>query len=110
MRRSTTFAAIALAAYAPFAAALDPTSPARSVPAGAYKLDKPHSSLILRVSHMTFSHFTARFTRFDAQLDFDPAHLAASRVSVTIDPRSIQSDNAPAGFLDELAGKDWLNA
>jgi polyisoprenoid-binding protein YceI len=110
MRRSITFAAIALAAYAQFAAALDQTAPAPPVPAGTYKLDKPHGSLIFRVSHMGFSHFTARFTRFDAQLEFDPARLASSRVSVTIDPRSIESDNAPAGFFDELTSKEWLNA
>jgi polyisoprenoid-binding protein YceI len=110
MRRLTTFAAIAFTAYAPFAAALDQNNAAPPVPAGNYELDKAHSSLIFRVSHMTFSHFTARFTRFDAQLAFDPARLASSRVSVNVDPRSIESDNAPAGFLDELAGKDWLNA
>jgi polyisoprenoid-binding protein YceI len=110
MRRSTIFAAIALVAYAPFAAALDQSSSATPVPAGTYKLDKPHGSLIFRVNHMGFSHFTARFTRFDAQLDFDPARLASSRVSVTIDPRSIESDNAPAGFFDELTSKEWLSA
>jgi len=96
--------------YAPFAAAADKYSPPPPIPAGAYTVDKAHSSLIFRVNHLSFSHFTARFTRFDAQLEFDPARLASSRVNVTIDPRSISSDNAPSGFLDMLAGKDWLNA
>jgi polyisoprenoid-binding protein YceI len=109
MRRLTLFAALALAATSPFALALDRgTTP--PVPAGAYTLDKPHASLVFRVSHMTFSNFTGRFTDIDAKLDFDPIHLANSRVSVTIDPRSISSDNAPSGFLEMLSGKDWLDA
>jgi polyisoprenoid-binding protein YceI len=109
MRRTATLAALALAAYAPLAAALDQNAPA-GVPKGAYEVDKPHTSLVFRVSHMGFSTYTGRFTRIDAKLDFDPARLAASRVNVTIDPRSIQADNAPSGFLDTLAGKDWLDA
>ena len=109
MRRTTTFSALALAAISPFAVALDrATTP--PVPAGAYTNDKPHTSLVFRVSHMTYSNFTARFTGIDAKLDFDPAHLAKSRVNVIIDPRSISSDNAPSGFLEELSGKDWLDA
>ena len=80
------------------------------MPAGAYTLDKAHTSLIFRVSHMGFSTYTGRFTSVDAKLDFDPARLASSRVNVTIDPRSIDADNAPSGFLEMLSGKDWLDA
>ena len=109
MRRLATLAALALAAYSPFAAALDPNTPP-PVPAGAYTLDKLHTSLLFRVSHLGFSSYTGRFTSLDAKLDFDPARLAASRVSVTIDPRSISADNVPADFLAMLSGKDWLNA
>ena len=101
MRRLATLAALALTAYAPLATA---------VPKGDYKIDKSHTSLLFRVSHLGFSTYTGRFTGVDAQLDFDPARIATSRVNVTIDPRSIQADNAPSGFLDSLAGKDWLDA
>lgn len=80
------------------------------VPAGAYTVDKAHASLVMRLDHLGFSHFTARFTRFDAELKFDPANLATSSVKVTIDPRSIDSDNAPAGFMDQLRGEMWLDA
>lgn len=109
MRRPTIFAALALAVYAPFAAAVDQTT-APPVPAGAYTLDKAHTSLIFRVKHMGFSNYTSRFTGLDAKLNFDPARLSTSRVEVTIDPRSIDVDNAPSGFLEMLAGKDWLDA
>jgi len=109
MRRLASFAALAFVAYAPLALALDPEAPA-AVPKGAYDIDKSHTSLLFRVSHIGFSAYTGRFTRLDAKLDFDPSRLADSRVNVTIDPRSIQADNAPSGFLDSLAGKDWLDA
>src|SRR5262245_49441813 len=103
MRRFTTLAALALTAYAPFVLADD-------VPAGAYTVDKPHTSLTFRVSHLGFSFFTARFTAVDAKLEFDPARLAASSVNVSIDPRSVASDNAPDGFLAEIAGERLLDA
>ncbi len=81
------------------------------VPKGVYSLDKAHASLTFRVSHLGFSTYTARFTRYDAKLNFDPAQPTASSVNVSIDPRSISADNAPEGFLDTLAtSKDWLDA
>jgi polyisoprenoid-binding protein YceI len=98
MSLSATFVALALATQAP------------AVPSGAYTIDKPHTSLIFRVSHMGFSTFTARFTRVDAALKFDPANLTSSNVSVKIDPTSIESDNAPGGFLAMLSGPQWLDA
>jgi polyisoprenoid-binding protein YceI len=106
MRRFTTFAALALTAYAPFAAA-DSNAP---VPAGAYKVDKLHTSLTFRVSHLGFSSWTARFTEVDANLKFDPARLGASSVDVSVDPRSIEADNVPDSFLTTLAGEGWLDA
>jgi polyisoprenoid-binding protein YceI len=81
-----------------------------TVPAGSYTLDKPHASLLLRVNHLGFSHWTARFSTFDAQLQFDPAKPAADQVTVAIDPKSITPDNPPAGFVASLVGAQWLNA
>jgi polyisoprenoid-binding protein YceI len=108
MLRSTVIAALAIVAGAPLAAAPDLSAP--PVPKGAYEIDKSHTSLVFRVDHLGFSAYTGRFTNIEAKLEFDPSRLAASRVDVTIDPRSIQADNAPSAFLDSLAGKDWLDA
>ncbi len=102
MRRT---AALLLALIAVPAAASEPP-----VPKGEYVIDKVHTSLIFRVSHLGFSTYTGRFTGIDAQLQFDPGNIAASRVNVGIDPKSIEADNAPSGFLQTLAGKDWLDA
>jgi polyisoprenoid-binding protein YceI len=108
--RRFTLVALVLATFAPFARADVPGLVEGPVPAGAYDIDRLHASLIFRVSHLGFSAFTGRFTRFDAKLDFDPRKLAGSSVAVTIDPASVTADNVPADFLSTLAGKGWLAA
>jgi polyisoprenoid-binding protein YceI len=82
------------------------------VPAGAYKMDHAHSTLIFRVSHLGFSNYTARFRRLDATLQFDPRNLAATQLTATVDPRSIETDypDPKYNFNAELAGEQWLNA
>jgi polyisoprenoid-binding protein YceI len=109
MRRLATFVAVAFTAYSPFAAALDNTAPP-PVPAGAYQIDKLHASLLFRVNHIGFSKYTARFTNFDAKLDFDPNRLESARVSATVDARSVAADNVPSSFLEMLGSKEWLDA
>jgi polyisoprenoid-binding protein YceI len=86
-----------------------PAPEPQPVPAGDYKADKPHTSVLLRVNHLGFSNFTARFTGVDAALRFDPARLTTASVKVHIDPNSISSDNAPDGFLDIIRGKQLLD-
>jgi polyisoprenoid-binding protein YceI len=85
-------------------------TPPVHVPAGDYTIDKAHASLVFRVNHLGFSHYTAQFKSFDAQLHFDPSNLASSTVTATIDPRSLDLNSPPAGFVDELLGKQWLDA
>lgn len=102
-------ALITLAVCLPYAGAEG--APARTdAPAGAYTLDKPHASIIFRVDHLGFSHFTGRLSQFDVKLQFDPVHPARSHVEATIDPLSLASDNPPKGFLDQLHGPEWLDA
>jgi polyisoprenoid-binding protein YceI len=103
-------------------AATEPTAPAPApatdsapidVPAGAYTIDKSHASLLFRVDHLGFSNYTARFRQFDANLNFDPANLAASSVTVTVDPRSLETDFPDPAKLDfnaQLQGEQWLNS
>ena len=112
MRTLAPIALLALAAAAQAALADEavPAPSAAPVPSGAYEMDKAHTSLLFKVNHLGFSTFTGRFTRLDARLAFDPRNVAKSSVSVTIDPKSISSDNAPEGFLDELAGQMFLDA
>lgn len=102
MRHSAMGMALVLAATPALAA--EP-----GAPAGDYVLDKAHASLVLRLSHMGFSNYTARFSRFDTQLKFDPANPAAMQVEAQIDAKSLDADGAPAGFMDALKGPQWLD-
>jgi polyisoprenoid-binding protein YceI len=82
------------------------------VPAGAYTLDKAHASLIFRVNHIGFSNYTRRFKRFDATLQFDPANMARSSVTVSVDATSLETDYPSPEKLDfnaELQKEQWLD-
>ena len=89
-----------------------PAASTAAVPAGLYTLDKQHASLIFRVNHLGFSNYTARFKRFDAQLKFDPENLAASKVVVTVDANSLETDFPNPALVDfnaKLQGDEWLD-
>jgi len=77
-------------------------APALDAPAGRYDLDVTHASLLWRISHFGLSNYTARFTRFDAHVDFDPADLSKCSAAASIDLASVETDY-PAG----LNKRDW---
>lgn len=86
--------------------------PPAPVPAGAYTLDKAHASLIFRVNHVGFSNYTRRFKRFDANLQFDPANMARSSVTVSVDATSLETDYPSPEKLDfnaQLQNEQWLD-
>ena len=102
--------AFSIALAAGPAVAATAAKPAPQPPAGQYYLDKAHTSVTFRVSHMGFSRYTARFGRVDGRLQFDPAHPSAMRVEANIDPTSLEVNTPPAGFHDQLMGKGWFEA
>ena len=100
-------------ASAPAAANLDAGFPKASIdglPAGDYTIDPAHASLTFKVNHLGFSHYTARFAKFDAKLNIDPAHPEAATLTAHIDPQSLALNAPPAGFHDELMGKGFFDA
>jgi polyisoprenoid-binding protein YceI len=82
-------------------------------PTGTYKLDLSHASLTWKVSHFGLSQYVARFTKFDATLDWNAENPTASRVQVTIDPTSVAThfpEPERKDFDAELAtGDNWIN-
>lgn len=90
---------------------------AQTAPAGDYAVDKTHATIQWQGLHNGLSWYTARFTSFDIKLNFDPADVTKSKITATIDPKSIETDftkTRPAGsttdFNAELAtGERWLN-
>jgi polyisoprenoid-binding protein YceI len=107
--KATSLALLAGPAIAAGAPAAKP-APAPQPPAGVYSIDKPHTSVTFRVSHLGFSHYTARFANIDGRLKFDPAHPADMSVEATIAPQSLALNAPPAGFHDQLMGKNFFDA
>ncbi len=81
-----------------------------NAPAGAYRLDKHHASLVFRANHLGFSFYTAAFTAFDATLQFNPQAPQAMSVIADINVSSLQLPRPPAGFYTDLMGPDWFDA
>ena len=79
------------------------------IPAGDYHSDPMHSSLVFSVNHLGYSHYTAKFTRFGAQLKLDPAHPETASLNAQIDPMSLELNAPPAGFHDEMTGKGFFD-
>jgi polyisoprenoid-binding protein YceI len=107
MRLTLLLAPLFLSACA--LAAAPPTPRAlQSLPAGAYHLEKAHASLFFRVKHLGLSYYTARFTDFDATLDFDPKSPAASHVKAIINPLSVRTDHPTDPGWDKRIGEDVM--
>jgi len=78
------------------------------LPAGSYRIDPEHASLLLKLDHLGFSQLVGRFDAFDATLDFDPAQPEAARLTVLVEVASI--DFGLPAFDEELRGPGWLDA
>lgn len=78
------------------------TAQAVPVPAtaGRYASEATHTSVTFRVRHMGLAFYTARFTKVDAQLDFDPARPEHSKLSAVVEPGSVETDY-------QNKDKDW---
>jgi len=98
--------AFALAAASPLAAA--PASAGKAAPADArsWTLDKTASRLRFR-SAFAGTAFEGGFSRFDAQINFDPKNLAGSRAVVTVDLASAATGDADRD--QTLPTADWFN-
>lgn len=60
-------------------------------PAGTYKLDPHHTSVIAKMAHMDLSRYTLRFDEISGSFAFDPTKASASNLDITINPASIST-------------------
>lgn len=65
-------------------------APAGAASAADWTLDREHSTLAIAATQGGEA-FHGRFQRFTAEIRFDPADLASSRVVVTVDPASLDT-------------------
>ena len=104
----------AVISFLPFGATAQEMVGYSELPSGNYSLDKTHASLIWEVSHFGLSDYTARFTDFDIDIDYNAEDPASSVVTATVNPLSIKTDypNADEKDFDKKLseGEEWLNA
>lgn len=86
-------AAETAAAPAVVETAVAPTPISIAAPAGAYVSDPNHSSVNFSLQHLGLSAYTLKFRTYDATVTFDPANIAASKVTA-----SIKSTDILAGY------------
>ena len=72
----------------PGAPALTGTLPA----AGTYALDVAHSTVGFRIRHMGLAFVEGEFDAFEGQVVFDPANIAATSVTATVQTASVDTD------------------
>ncbi len=74
-----------------------------AAPAGEYASDPNHSSVEFKLHHLGLSFYTMKFKTFDATVSFDPANIAASKVSATIKAADILA-GFPGDYVANHAG------
>lgn len=78
--------------------------------AADYQIDKvgQHAFINFKISHLGYSWLHGTFKDFDGSFSFDEANPEASRVRVTINTASIDSNHAERD--KHLRGENYLNA
>src|SRR4051812_33524136 len=74
---------------------------------GSYKLDQTHVAVLFKINHMGLSTFVGRFKKVEASLEFDPANIAAAKLSAVIDVASLDVNNTE--LEETLRGSTWLD-
>jgi polyisoprenoid-binding protein YceI len=66
-----------------------------------------HASINFSIKHLGYSVLTGRFDTFSGDFSYDPAKPEASKINVTIDTNSLNSNHAERD--KHLRSKDFLN-
>ncbi|MBI1686143.1 YceI family protein [Caulobacter hibisci] len=86
---------------APAVALAQPATDPAAAPKGDWALDKRHASLTLRVKHFGTSNYTFRLSGLDGAYSFDPAKPLDTKVSIAVDPKSV--DTGLPNFNKEIS-------
>ena len=62
--------------------------------AASWEVDKPHSTVQFKVSHLVIANVVGSFGDFTASMDFDGENLASGSVEMTVQVASVDTDNA----------------
>lgn len=86
-----------------------PTPITIAAPAGEYVSDPNHASVEFKLQHLGLSFYALKFRTYDATVWFDPANIAASKVTATIKPTDILA-GYPSDYVANHPGtkfKTW---
>lgn len=91
-----------------FLATLLLAATALPVQAADYVIDteKAHAFIQFKISHLGYSYVLGRFNKFTGEFSYDEKNPSAAKVTVNIDPASI--DSAHAERDKHLRGKDFF--
>jgi polyisoprenoid-binding protein YceI len=85
------FSGATAASPAPPAAAQTNFEAAVDLPAGTYRLDPRHATVLFRIRHMDLAWLTARFDTKAATLELDPADPSRSRLTASVDATTVNT-------------------
>ena len=68
--------------------------------------EKAHAFIQFKIKHLGYSWLHGRFNKFDGEFSYDEKNPAASKITINIDPSSIDSNHAERD--KHLKGKDFL--
>ncbi|MBC8130053.1 MAG: polyisoprenoid-binding protein [Rhizobiaceae bacterium] len=82
------------------------------VPAGSYVADAGHTNVLWTVSHFGLSNYIGRFGTIAATLELDPADPTKSKLTATIDPKSVDTNysGTDKDFDAEIASEMFFDA
>lgn len=72
-----------------------------------YKFDPGHTEIRFYYNHAGLSEQSGQWKVIEGEVDFDPANVAATTVTVTVDPASIDTGVGPLD--DHLKGSDFFD-
>ncbi|WP_372881028.1 YceI family protein [Psychromonas sp.] len=80
------------------------------VNAADYVIDSKgkHASVNFKVSHLGYSFIQGRFNNFEGQFSYDPDNIEASKVMVSVDTTSLDSNHAERD--KHIKSSDFINA
>lgn len=67
-----------------------------------------HASINFKISHLGYSWLLGRFDKFDGEFSYDQSDVAASKIKVSVDVTSLNSNHAERD--KHLKSDDFLNA
>ena len=72
-----------------------------------YDIDIEHAVVQFKIKHLGYSWLVGRFNKFDGNFSYDEKNPAASKIEVTIETASIDSNHAERD--KHIRSKDFLN-